>query len=116
MPRACAYCRKDDVVLTKEHVLNDALAQGGSYVSIDTERRSPPSRRPPQTKDVCRICNNERLAWLDRYGAALAKKYFKTPVVTPIDVKFEYDYARLVGWLVKCAYNHARFQHMEPGA
>jgi hypothetical protein len=59
---------------------------------------------------VCRRCNNHRLSWLDRYGARLHAAYFSTPVDHPIDVTFIYEFKPLVGWLVKCAFNHARWQ------
>ena len=62
----------------------------------------------PRLRDVCAICNNVRLARLDRYGAKLYEQYFATFVSSPVDVTFEYDYPSILGWLLKCSYNATR--------
>ena len=113
VPRACAYCRMTGVRLTREHVLNDALARG-RYLAVDRVRDTV-GRRPFVTRDVCEQCNNVRLSWLDRYGAQLNTEYFSTPVDLPINITFTYAFKPLAGWLVKTAFNHARWQGLPAG-
>jgi hypothetical protein len=62
----------------------------------------------PTIKDVCRTCNNVVLSQLDEYGLQLYRRYFYRIAEQSDSVLFEFDYDRLLRWLLKMTYNSAR--------
>lgn len=111
--RRCAYC--DGMgKLTREEIFSTFLQRHyrdyGTYV--DHKRRKV-VRSAPKVKDVCRRCNNQLLSGLDGYAAQLNRKYFQVPPSTIKRLDFQYDYGRLVRWLLKVWYNDARSQHLD---
>jgi len=107
--RRCAYCDATGD-LTNEHVVPDfyhkAFGETISIVKTQAEEKAIPN--PQEIKDVCANCNNVALSRLDNYLAALTDKYFST-IVQPGDrVRFEYEFDRLLGVLLKVTYNVAR--------
>jgi hypothetical protein len=109
--RTCAYCGGSDSPLTNEHLFSGFLEDGGYKTYVDRTRRVV-SRRAPRIGDVCERCNNEQLSALDSYGAELHRRHFSRLVDTPIDVTFQYDFDRLLRWLLKIAYNHDRAKRL----
>ena len=59
-------------------------------------------------KDVCQKCNNGVLSELDSYGLELFKRYFGRIAETGESVTFDYDYDRLLRWILKLSFNSAR--------
>jgi 5-methylcytosine-specific restriction endonuclease McrA len=114
--RQCAYCGTATSALTREHVFP---------ASLDREFRKDaekPMASPywldrldekmvggqPTVKDVCEICNNVVLSALDSYGVELYRKFFSRIADKGDKVHFQYDYDRLLRWLLKLNYNSAR--------
>jgi hypothetical protein len=102
----CAYCSKESQ-LTKEHIIPEALLdvfaeckftiRGDNYFQADAT-----------VKDVCFVCNNEVLSPLDEYGSELIKRYFVKEYDPTETLEFEYEYLKLIRWLLKLAYNNER--------
>jgi hypothetical protein len=59
-------------------------------------------------RDVCEVCNNQKLSYLDAYFCLLNDKYFCKPADFGGKVHFEYDYDLLARSLLKISYNAAR--------
>ncbi len=115
----CAYCRKTDVKLTKEHLWPASLCKrfippngegsdGRMYIRKVPERFL---ETEVQIKDVCQDCNNGVLSFLDGYICKLWDVYFCTRVLSGDEVVFHYDYDYLSRWLLKIHYNSARIHN-----
>jgi hypothetical protein len=108
LSRKCAYCGAVGN-LSKEHVWPSGFLERleGKYANY-----SPKSGKVHGGEyivhDVCKICNNEKLAPLDSYFCSLYDKYFLNPKGFNEEVVFEYDYDLLARALLKIAYNTAR--------
>lgn len=70
--------------------------------------RSAVRRSQPVIRDVCRPCNNGPLSGLDAYGINLYQRHFKAEVRAPFRIRFSYEHAKLLKWLIKLCYNEAR--------
>ena len=104
----CAYCGNEGP-LTKEEVFAKFLARkAGFNTCVDRRAGAVRLRTPPVLRDVCRICNNERLGRLDTYASQLFKDYFLPPIASPVRLVFRYDFELLHRWLLKVFYNFAR--------
>lgn len=112
--KLCAYC-KCKKKLTREHVIPDW------FINIDqSEDDRTFSERAPNkfvndlvVRDVCRDCNNNHLSKLNSYGKGLHERYFQNYVYKDQDINFEYDYQKLLKWLLKCSYNSARVNNAD---
>ena len=62
----------------------------------------------PTIKDVCPKCNNDVLSKLDSYGLELYKRCFYRIADAGESVTFDYDYERLLRWILKLNFNSAR--------
>ena len=112
--KSCAYCAQPKK-LTREHVIPSW------YINLD---RSPDdlafSERAPKkfvsemvVRDVCEDCNNIPLSSLDAYGRTLYEEYFHDFVFKDECIDFNYDYQKLLKWLIKCSYNSARVHNAD---
>lgn len=105
----CAYCGSK-TKLTREHVIPNWFLK-----ITESQKGKAFNDRSPQkfvkdfvVKDVCEACNNGALSDLDSYGQLLFERYFFDFVYRGETVKFEYDFQKLVKWLIKCSYNSNR--------
>jgi hypothetical protein len=114
-PHQCAYCGKPSARPTREHVFPDALDRefrkdgnppAESYWIDRLEKKMVGGQ--PTVKDVCPKCNNVVLSKLDSYGLELYKRYFYRIAEAGESVKFDYDYDRLLRWILKLNFNSAR--------
>jgi len=60
------------------------------------------------SRDVCGPCNHGPLSKLDGYVRTLYDRYIRHWVVEGQEVELEYDYGKLLRWLMKLSYNSAR--------
>ena len=105
----CAYCGSKSK-LSREHVIPNWFLK-----ITENEKGRTFNERAPQkfvkdivVKDVCEVCNNGALSDLDNYGKSLFERHFFDFVYQGETVKFEYDFQKLVKWLIKCSYNSNR--------
>ena len=59
-------------------------------------------------KDVCGVCNNQRLSYIDSYAKDFVGRYFINKYDVDDSVEIEYDYSKLQKMLLKFAYNDMR--------
>lgn len=109
----CAYCGEAGNRFTNEHLWPGALhrrfaeGSGGTHFFLD---RSPQKfvAGEPTVKDVCVKCNNGELSKLDTYACELYDRYFHLQIESGQTINFEFDYERLLRWLLKIVFNSAR--------
>lgn len=108
--RVCAYCGSTSN-LTKEHLFPKCICErsGNSMISVArTDHGDKAVGGALQIGDVCARCNNQRLSALDDYICELHDRYFAN-IVHPGDrIDFQFDFDRLLRWLLKTGYNVAR--------
>ena len=108
MARKCAYCGKEGT-FSKEHVWPDCFLKkrDGNFAHY-----SPVSGKVHGAdyvvRDVCPVCNNQKLSELDAYFCLLNDTYFFKPAGFGEKVHFEYEYDLLTRSLLKISYNTAR--------
>lgn len=108
MAKTCVYCGSVGK-LSREHVWPSCFLERleGNYAHY-----SPKSGKVHGgdyiVRDVCEICNNEKLSYLDSYFCKLYDLYFSKPKGLNEEILFEYDYDLLSRALLKIAYNTAR--------
>jgi len=107
--RACAYCGRGGK-LTREDLFATFLRSFyPSYRTyLDHRRGTQLKNTAPVVRDVCQVCNNELLSKLDNYVADLNRRYFSGTPLPDRPITFEYEYHRLLRWLLKAWYNDAR--------
>jgi hypothetical protein len=111
----CAYCGEDKK-LTREHLFTRAISD-----SIKVKDGSRYLERSPQkfinsdvvVKDVCSDCNNKLLGELDGYAKTLYDNYFSVLVKNAENISFQYDYEKLVKWLLKISFNSSRVHNSD---
>ena len=109
----CAYC---DLPCppTREHVVPRWYSETPGEADTFSARAPVTHLRGDLVvKDVCRSCNSGTLATLDAYGKGLYERYFTAAAYAGEIVEFEYDYDRLVRWLLKLSFNSARAQNAD---
>src|SRR5688500_3602708 len=98
--RACAYCGKIGVKLTKEHISPASLHRSintsnlihfGQKNQFYLKKINKIISGEPQVKDVCASCNNGPLSALDDYICKMWDQYFNRIVEHREQVKFEYE-------------------------
>ncbi|WP_143561181.1 hypothetical protein [Sporosarcina sp. P20a] len=62
----------------------------------------------PMIKDVCAVCNNEKLSELDQYVLEMVKRYFYKEYGPEQQIDVMYDYNLLSRFLMKTCYNSDR--------
>lgn len=102
----CAYCGKEGL-LTKEHVYPDFFKQFFNTHCIITDQvkinNFPVKPLDITINDVCKNCNNNTLANLDRYGKSIINQIVSSQKNESI--KISYNYTLLIRWLLKIQYN-----------
>jgi hypothetical protein len=112
-PRVCAYCGEPSR-LTREHLIpNSLMDRTPEYDVKYLEAAKSFVKGQPTVRDVCSDCNNGALSSLDNYALELYKQYFGNIVEKHAQLVFEYDFHRLVRWLLKVSYNSARTKDEE---
>src|SRR5690606_4843416 len=113
--RVCAYCNTSGV-MTSEHVFSNCLLERSPELDGMEIARKPGTfiRSHQEIKDVCNVCNNDKLSETDSYICSLFDRYMCRYVEAGETVEFEYDYALLARWVAKTAYNAARANGEEP--
>lgn len=106
--KKCAYCKKERE-LTNEHIMPKSI-----YKRTDDEKNSQFYERADKflngeitIGDVCKICNNGVLSKLDNYVTDLWDNQLQN-YIEKDEINFEYDYHKLLRWLLKVSYNSAR--------
>ncbi|MGG0720145.1 hypothetical protein ABE096_21565 [Robertmurraya massiliosenegalensis] len=108
--RLCAYC-KEPKQLTKEHVFPSALIElfpESKYVYFGQDKIIELGTEKHVVKDVCQVCNNERLQELDSIGTNFIKEYFLSKIHPNTNLTVEYDFMALSKWVMKIIYNSNR--------
>lgn len=112
--RVCAYCGAEGN-LTREHVLPSFIYErernrsAGPLISNVLDHGKHKSVAAEiTTTDVCAACNKGFLSELDEYGSTLYDRYFFEIVQPGRLIRFEFEFALLVRWLLKIAYNACR--------
>ena len=103
----CAYCPSTGP-FTKEHIWPKSLIQ--KYESLKTY--NPKTNKFYQgeavIKDVCSVCNNEKLSPLDNYLSSLYDNFLGQVVEAGEPARIEFDYSLLLRALLKISYNSTR--------
>lgn len=110
MARACAYCGKAGVRMTREEVFPKFLIRAHPNYSSHISRSLPGLvlPRPRAVRDVCGGCNSRSLSTLDTFVASFCRAYLRG-FVKPGNTGFvRYDHHLLTRWILKVAYNSAR--------
>ena len=110
MSRACAYCGKASVRMTREEVFPKFLVRAHPHYSSHISRSLPGLvlPRPHAVRDVCAACNSRTLSTLDTFAASFCRAYLRG-FVQPGKTGFvRYDHHLLTRWILKVAYNSAR--------
>lgn len=107
----CAYCGKE-AKATKEHIISSSVLDlyPECYLTID-ENRKVIHMADPVVCDVCSICNNKRISYIDNYAKQLINKYFIQKYGPDDTINFEYEYTLLQKILLKYAFNDLRANH-----
>jgi hypothetical protein len=109
MIKKCAYCGKENVNFTKEHVYPKCLYERTPEQNLSYSPQLEKIIEAEATiKDVCSDCNNGELSKLDSYFCNLFDHHFKNFVYQNDFVVFEYDFDMLARSLLKISYNSAR--------
>ena len=73
---SCAYCgeRSD---YTKEHIISSSVLDlfPECFATIDNARGKAYAS-DPVVKDVCSVCNNQKLSYIDNYAREFIEQYF----------------------------------------
>lgn len=103
----CAYCPSTGP-FTKEHIWPKALIK--KYDNLKTY--NPKSNKfytgESVIKDVCAICNNEKLSPLDGYMSMFYDKSLHRIIAAGETAHIEFDYSLLLRSLLKISYNSTR--------
>lgn len=107
--RICVYCGVG-TKLTLEEVFPNFLTKLHHQYStfLGRKRRPLVTRKSPQLRDVCDVCNNQRLSALDAAASTLCKQYLRKFVPPGGHGVMQYDYHVLCRWLWKVLYNSCR--------
>jgi len=108
LSRLCAYCGKEGT-FSREHIWPKCFLERVDYLAAHYSPESGNVHGADYiVKDVCQVCNNEKLSKLDQYFCSLYDIYFKEPRGPNSEVIFKYDFNLLSRVLLKIAYNTAR--------
>lgn len=104
----CAYCG-EEAKGTKEHIISSAILDlfPECYITFD-EARNKAYESDPMVKDVCAVCNNQRISYIDSYAKKFVSDYFTKSYSEEDKVEIDYDYVMIQKMLLKYAYNDMR--------
>ncbi len=107
----CAYCGQE-AKGTREHIISSAILDlfPECFITIDNIRGKV-HQGDPEVKDVCAICNNDRISYIDSYAKALIAKYFVQKYEKDDTIDFQYNYAMIQKMLLKYSFNDLRSQN-----
>ena len=107
---SCAYCgeRSD---YTKEHIISSSVLDlfPECFATIDNARGKAYAS-DPVVKDVCSVCNNQKLSYIDNYAREFIEQYFVVDYSEDAILDFQYNYVLLQKVLLKYAFNDLRSQ------
>ncbi len=115
----CAYCLRDDVKLSREHLIPKSLdllfsggdKWGGHYFLEKAPDKFLPNQ--PVVKDVCVTCNNGPLSKLDSYALEFFRTNGRTSLAKESTLNVRYSWESLCRWILKVQYNSARIHERE---
>lgn len=109
----CAYCGEERKA-SKEHIISSSILDlfPECYITFD-EARNSIYESDPVVKDVCEVCNNQKLSYIDSYAKMLISKYFTKKYNNTDAVAMDYDYVMIQKMLLKYAYNDMRSHKMD---
>ena len=104
----CAYCG-NEAKGTKEHIISCAILDlfPECYITFDNARHTS-HESDPMVKDVCAVCNNQRISYIDSYAKDFIAQYFTKKYREDDLVEVEYDYVMIQKMLLKYAFNDMR--------
>lgn len=104
----CAYCGKE-ASSTKEHIISSSVLDlfPECFITFDSKRQRV-HEADPVVKDVCAVCNNNRISYIDSYATNFISKYFLKKYKESDVVEIEYDYVMIQKMLIKYAFNDIR--------
>lgn len=120
MPSVCAYCEGPGP-FTREHLwpaglwkrfTADATVRPHFFLDRSAEKFV---LGQPKIRDVCASCNNGELSRLDAYACQLYDSALFRQFEDGDCFVFDYNYERLLRWLLKIAFNSARIHRSETG-
>lgn len=104
----CAYCGKNGRS-TREHIISSGILDlfPECYLTFDEKRKTVyPS--DPVINDVCDICNNTKLSYIDSYAKSFIGNYFVKNYNADDSIEIIYDYTLVQKMCSKYAYNDLR--------
>lgn len=104
----CAYCG-EEAKGTKEHIISCSILDlfPECFATIDNIRGKI-HQGDPMVKDVCAICNNNKISYIDSYAKQLISSYFIDKYEIDDTLDFEYSYTLIQKTLLKYSYNDLR--------
>jgi hypothetical protein len=109
MSKKCAYCGKENVSFTKEHIYPKCIYERTPEQNLlFVPNINKVIEAEATIKDVCSDCNNGELSKLDAYFCGLFDLYIKNFIHRNDIVIFNYEFDTLTRWLLKVSYNSAR--------
>ncbi|WP_340103804.1 hypothetical protein [Rhodohalobacter sp. 8-1] len=108
--RECVFCGYSNNI-SKEHVWSSCLLEkrkGNKKYASNSVPNKFIGPNSLQVRDVCRRCNNEKLAELDSYFCKLYDTHIKTIIEPNDQISFNCNFSLLARWLFKTLYNNAR--------
>lgn len=80
----CAYCG-NEAKGTKEHIISCSILDlfPECYITFDNARHTS-HESDPMVKDVCAVCNNQRISYIDSYAKDFIAQYFTKNIVKKI--------------------------------
>lgn len=108
----CEYCNKEKQA-TKEHIIPKGIIDLFPECELSYSGFDKAYKGEATIKDVCSDCNNGQLSKLDEYGKEFVETYFINSYEKDDEIDIEYDYNRLIRWLLKIVYNNERSYHGE---
>lgn len=105
----CAYCDKESKA-TKEHIIPAGILDIFPECDLSYNAKNEKHFKGDAViKDVCAVCNNEKLSELDSYGREIVLEHFSDEDFGEDNYyEFTFDYHKLARWIMKIIYNDAR--------
>lgn len=104
----CVYCGRETKG-TREHIISSGVLDlfPECFMTFDGEREKLyPS--DPVVKDVCAVCNNKRISYIDTYANNIIQKQFVKMYEKDDELIFEYDLTLVQKMCLKYAFNDLR--------
>jgi len=104
----CAYCGRE-AKGTKEHIISCAILNlfPECFITFDNVRNKV-HLGDPVVKDVCKNCNENKIAYIDYYAKSMITDYFLKKFNKDDVLEFSYNYTLIQKILLKYAFNDLR--------